>query len=434
MNKIICDVCGTSYPETAAQCPICGIAKTDASKSAGGDSGYVPVKGGRFSHANVRKRNAGRNDLPHVIAPVKPTKEAAPKPRKEAPPKTAAAPQKEQPARRQSTAERKKPDREKREKRTNLVLALIALLLVIAILAVFVWWVRGLLPGNQPTEPAGSSNQSTSSGTLEVPCTGVRLALSEKMFTSLDAKFQLSVTCTPKDTTDALWYESSDERVATVDENGIVYPVANGQAIIYVHCGAFTAECSITCEVGVDPTEPTDPTDPTEPTEPSFQLKLNREDFSLTGYGDSHILYSGDLDPAEITWSSSDEKVATVTNGKVVAVGNGNATITAEYMGQKATCQVHCSNVVVSDYELRTRFGLGSDFTIKVGDTIVLYMIDKESGLRIQAEDLIFTLSKEGIITIDETGKITAVKSGTVTVTVTYGEVTLKSKVRVNKG
>ena len=26
MNKVICDICGTSYPENAEQCPICGYA------------------------------------------------------------------------------------------------------------------------------------------------------------------------------------------------------------------------------------------------------------------------------------------------------------------------------------------------------------------------------------------------------------------------
>ncbi len=431
MNKIVCDVCGTSYPETATQCPICGIAKTDASKSAtGGDSGYVFVKGGRFSHANVRKRNAGKKELPRVVAPVKPQKESVAKTSQETAP---AVPKKEQPVRRQTTAARQKPDREKRERRTNLVLALIALLLVLAIVAVFAWLVRGWLVGNESTEPAGSSSQSTSSSSAEIACTDVRLALGEKIFTSMEDKFYLSVTVTPADTTDTVWYESSDERIATVDDKGIVYPVADGQAIIYVHCGAYTAECHITCEVGREPVDPTQPSDPTAPTEPAVVLKLNREEFSLNGYGDSHILYNGELDPAEITWTSSDETVATVNNGKVVAVGNGTATITAEYMGQKATCVVRCANVVVSNYELRTRFGLGSDFTIKVGDTITLFMIEKESGLRIQAADLIFALNKEGIITIDETGKITAIKSGTVTVTVIYGEVTLKSTVRVTK-
>ena len=25
MNKVICDICGTSYPDTATNCPICGF-------------------------------------------------------------------------------------------------------------------------------------------------------------------------------------------------------------------------------------------------------------------------------------------------------------------------------------------------------------------------------------------------------------------------
>lgn len=444
MNKIVCDLCGTSYPETAAQCPICGTAKTDAAKTTtGSDSGYAYVKGGRFSHANVRKRNAGKKELPRVVAPVKTPKETpAPKPRKEAAPEKpvketpAPAPKKEQPAepKRRQAPVRQKPDKEK-GKVPNVLLALIALLLVLAIVAVFAYIVKDFIDSrNQPTEPAGSSTtQSTAPEDVQVPCTGVRLALSEKTFTSLEDKFYLSVSVTPSDTTDSVWYESGDENIATVDEKGIVYPVANGQVTIYVHCGEFTAECSITCEVGVDPTQPTEPDASTGPTEPPVELKLNREDFTLNGYGDSHILYNGEIDRSEIIWTSSDETVATVTNGKVVAVGNGNATITAEYMGQKVTCEVHCVNVVVSEYELRTRYGLGSDFTISVGDTIVLYMVDKETGLRIQAENLTFTLSKDGVITIDENGKITAIASGDVTVTVTYGEHTLKSKVHVRK-
>ena len=440
MNKIVCDVCGTSYPETAVQCPICGTAKTDSAKTTtGGESGYAYVKGGRFSHANVRKRNAGKKELPRVVAPVKPQKE--PKPKKEtapAAPKEAApiVPPKEPPVGRKpsNTPIRQKPNKEKRERGTNIVLALIALLLVLGILAAFAYIIKGYIDGRQPTEPVGgTTTQPTTSTSAGNPCRGLRLALGEKKFSSVGDKFQLTVIPTPQNTTDEIWYESGDEQVATVDDKGIVTAVANGQCVIYVHCGEFTAECQITCEVGVDPTQPTDPNGSTGPTEPPVELKLNREDFTLNGYGDSHILYNGEIDRTQIVWTSSDETVATVTDGKVVAVGNGNATITAEYMGQKATCEVHCVNVIVSEYELRTRYGLGSDFTISVGDTIVLFMVDKESGLRIQAENLVFTLSKEGVITIDETGKITAVATGSVTVTVTYGEHSLKSVVHVRK-
>ena len=65
MNKIICDVCGTSYPETANQCPICGCARPGDAKSVAGETGkrteggsYNFVRGGHFSKGNVRRRNS----------------------------------------------------------------------------------------------------------------------------------------------------------------------------------------------------------------------------------------------------------------------------------------------------------------------------------------------------------------------------------------
>jgi len=79
MNKIFCDVCGTSYPETANQCPICGNAKSEGAGTSGNsvpqDTGYAYVKGGRFSHRNVRKRNNGKKDLPRTVAPSRPVSE-----------------------------------------------------------------------------------------------------------------------------------------------------------------------------------------------------------------------------------------------------------------------------------------------------------------------------------------------------------------------
>ena len=30
MNKIICDICGTSYPDTAESCPVCGCSRDSA--------------------------------------------------------------------------------------------------------------------------------------------------------------------------------------------------------------------------------------------------------------------------------------------------------------------------------------------------------------------------------------------------------------------
>ena len=445
MNKIVCDVCGMSYPETAEQCPICGTAKTDAAKSAADTaSGYAYVKGGRFSHSNVRKRNAGKKDLPRVVAPAKTKKEApAPRPRKEVTaeqkpakqtPAAAPAVQRERPVRNERQATPTRRPAKKSNRWSNIILALIAFLLVVAIVAVVGYLVKGFIDGRkQPgTDSTTSVSQNVNPTVKRIACTGVKLALNEKTFRSLEDKFYLSVTLEPVDTTDTVHYESADEQIATVDEKGIVRPVSNGQTVIYIYCGDAKAECYITCEVGVDPTKPTDPSDPTNPEKPEFVLTLKSDDIMLYGYGDSAIIYNGEVDASEINWTSSDEEVATVANGKVIAVGNGNAIITAEYMGQTATCVVRCTNVVITNYELRTKYGLATDFTIRVGDTIKLYMVEIETDLRVNAEELTFTLSKEGVITIDESGKITAVGTGTVTITVTYGETTLKCKVRVS--
>ena len=66
MAKIICDVCGTSYSDSAQQCPICGcvsaidnhsIVETHSDADDQRDTAYTYVKGGRFSKSNVKKKN-----------------------------------------------------------------------------------------------------------------------------------------------------------------------------------------------------------------------------------------------------------------------------------------------------------------------------------------------------------------------------------------
>lgn len=417
MNKIVCNLCGTSYPDTASQCPICGTAKTDENKTtAGGEGGYAYVKGGRFSKSNVRKRNAGQKDLPRVVAPAK---------KKEAPAERAVKKQEAESTPEKAPAGSK--NRQQESRGSNALLILIAVLLVIAIIAACAYVVKEFFLDDKPAGPNDGTTPPTTTLADQVPCTGLSLSLSSHHFTAVGETLMLSVKPTPENTTDPFRFVSSDERVATVDENGVVTAVANGSITISVYCGDQVALFNVTCDVGVEPGQ-----DP-PPSLPNVVLELNRTEFTLTGYGAVHVLYDGELDATTILWTSSDETVATVKDGKVIAVGNGTATITAEYMGQTVTCTVHCEEVVLSNYELRTRFGRGDDFTISVGDSIELYLIEKESGLRVQAENLSFTLSKEGVITINSKGKISAVGTGTVTVTVTYGDQTFKAIVRVPK-
>lgn len=418
MNKIVCDVCGTSYPDTSSQCPICGTAKTDTNKTTTGqEAGYAYVKGGRFSKKNVRKRLAGQKELPRVVAPVKAKKEApAKKPVQKASAEKAAA---------VSVQKKEK----KNDTSSSLFLVFIALLLVIAIVAVGAYIVKEYILKDNTMHPINTRPQTTTTEGQTIGCTGLTLALYEHTFTAAGDTFMLSVTKIPTNTTETLRFESSDPNVATVNDKGVVTAVSAGTATISVYCGDQLVQCIITCEDSVVPeTTP----GPTEPVDPDNKLELNSKEVTLDGYGAFHDLYDGELDPAEIIWSTSNEEVATVIDGRVTAVGNGDAVITAEYMGKTATCVVHCVNVVLSNYALGPDWGFGPDYTIKVGDSFTLFLMDKNNNnQKVSADLLTFTPSREGVVTIDAKGNVTAVGSGVVVITVTYGELTFKATVRV---
>lgn len=127
-----------------------------------------------------------------------------------------------------------------------------------------------------------------------------------------------------------------------------------------------------------------------------------------------------------VTWSSSDENVATVVDGKVTGVGKGTATITAKVAGRKATCKVEVTpelRIVCSDYEERGYLPFGTDEIGKNGAV----MFFPENGEFI--DELVGTewsIADESIAEITEVildGKavnVRGLKEGTTTLTATF--------------
>ena len=123
----------------------------------------------------------------------------------------------------------------------------------------------------------------------------------------------------------------------------------------------------------------------------------------------------------QITWSSSNESVATVdANGKVTAVAPGTANIIAKSGDKTATCVV-----TVSDLQIpMTGIELTTDKTeIKVGTTAQLTTTVAPEDTT-DDKTVTYTSSDATIATVDATGKVTAVKPGTVTITAKVGEFT----------
>lgn len=331
MSKIICDVCGTSYPETSTHCPICGCVRAGDARPVSNENAeqevqnnnYTYVKGGRFSKSNVKKHNT-------------------------------------QPSAGESSAKEQKPGGKKKD--TGILVAVILLLLAIVAVVIFIalrFFAPAVPNGDSTantTTTASATSETTETTVLEIPCVNVTASKTTIEFEKAEAALLLNVTTDPVDTTDIVVFASTDEKVATVTADGKVTAVGPGQAVITITCGQAAAECRVVCnfetEPAVDETEPSsEATSPSTPAEETFKLNWyyalpdNPEvgDVTLTK-GEKWTAYldgEGKVKSSQIVFSTSDAAVIVIDNtGVATAVGVGEAYVYAKYNGQTLKCRV----------------------------------------------------------------------------------------------
>ena len=426
MSKVICDVCGTTFPETANQCPICGSAKNASAQTAaeggaqaeaGSTNSYV--SGGRFSKSNVRKRNKTGQPM-------------------------------------QRTA---KKDKDSEGSNKGLVIVVIVLLL--AIIAVVIYLAVTLFgsdkkpaegnskPSVQTTVQTESKEENPTESQTEpsgVACTDIILSSTIMEFTDPDRSQLLSVNLTPSNTTDKVTFTSMNPAVATVTEGGLVTPVGIGDTTIIITCGDITKECRVFCNFNTG-TEPTDP-EPTEPAPgpddvPEDFMVMNTKYFTSTGVGDVTLpvgktwkMYSYiAVEASKVVWTSEDEAYVTIKDGVVTAVASTESLKTkyvlvhAEYGGKIYSCRIRVNSgtstpstpatppatepttpttpPATSTVQLMNR----TDFTLqKVGDTWNVYK-NTEISQTVAATDITWVSEDPNVVTVVD-GVVTAVGKG----------------------
>ena len=168
---------------------------------------------------------------------------------------------------------------------------------------------------------------------VNIPTTGVTVTPTNQTI-NVGNTFTITPTVTPDNATDkSIIWTSSDDTIATVDDNGTVTALMEGTATITAttNDGGFTASCVITVikregrVTGITVT-------------PISKTASVGEIFFVTPY-----ITPVDAEDKSVTWSSSNPSIATVdSNGKVTAIREGVVTITATTNdgGLKATCTV----------------------------------------------------------------------------------------------
>ena len=127
------------------------------------------------------------------------------------------------------------------------------------------------------------------------------------------------------------------------------------------------------------------------------------------------VVNPADATDITITWTTSDESVATVKDGKITAVGAGTATVTATTAnGLTATVRVTVKDPVVEVTEIILD---KDELTLETGTTETLTATVTPDNAT--DKTVTWTTSDEKVATVDENGKVTAVSVGTATITAT---------------
>ena len=190
-----------------------------------------------------------------------------------------------------------------------------------------------------------------------------------------------------------------------MDESGKVTAVKEGSATITAKAGDKSATCKVTVSKNVIAVT---------------EITLNKTTLSLKE-GDSETLVAtvkpDDATDKTVTWSTSDTSIATVdSNGRVTAVKEGTATITAKAGDKSATCSVTVSKKVVAVTEITLN---KSSLKLNEGDSETLVATVKPDDAT--DKTVTWSTSDTSIATVDENGKVTAVKEGSATITAKAG-------------
>lgn len=222
----------------------------------------------------------------------------------------------------------------------------------------------------------------------------------------------------PYNTTDpTVKWTSSNNDVATVTADGLVYAVGTGSAIITAQCGSVKATCTVNVP---------------EPFIPATHISLNTTSLSLR-VGDTAQL-TATVKPTNATnktivWSSTDPSIASVSEtGLIKALDAGTTVITATCGDLMAECSITVSYPIINPSKItlnesNLNLYIGSDWQL----TAVIEPVNTSD------KTVTWTSSNEDVVTVTQSGMVTAVGIGEATITAQCGPVFATCSVKVSE-
>lgn len=286
---------------------------------------------------------------------------------------------------------------------------------------------------NNPTSPTSMQDNVN-------PVSGLVMSESRKTV-YVGSKIALFVTVYPSNVTNRIVdWTSSNPSVATVDNGGEVTAIAPGTAIITATVGGVSTTCNVTVKEKID--NSTDVYTPNN-TEDSNNVDMEDKDVHVSAItlseskkemniGEQFSLLAtivpDNATNKEIVWRSSNEKVATVANGKISAVSSGTAVISATVDNVTAICVVSVKESVVDVEEIKLN---KEKIELEIGAKDKLTATVKPANASYKT--ITWKSSDTKVATVDKDGTVTANSVGTAIITSTVNNVTAVCDVTVKE-
>lgn len=228
---------------------------------------------------------------------------------------------------------------------------------------------------------------------------------------------RLTATINPEDTTDdkTITWSSDDENVLFVDQNGQIRGIKEGTANVKaVVAGKETTKQITVNEIHINSIA-------IDGDQEFEMIKNQTKNLSVT------INPENTTDDKGVVWKTNNEEVARVDNdGKVTALKEGEATITAT-VGTNETSvkinvkEIHINSVVIN--ELDDEFTRGDEFKFSATYT--------PENTTDENKTVEWSSSNTDVGTIDQEGNFVALKEGTTKITAKIGNIKAEREVTV---
>ncbi|MDE7409795.1 MAG: Ig-like domain-containing protein [Muribaculaceae bacterium] len=210
-------------------------------------------------------------------------------------------------------------------------------------------------------------------------------------------KLEADIIPSNADNQDIIWC-SSDDKIATVDENGLIFAKKGGYAQIVAY-SAETPNIKAVCHITV--------------IQPVYGITLNTNNIVFTEDEFCQLIATvlpDDASDKTIKWTSSDISVAMVSqDGTIYAIKPGQATIMATTVDGDfvALCKVTVKAKVISATAIRLSH---ANETIAIGETLQLNAVLEPEN--VTNKNISWTSTNPNIATVNSNGRVQAIAEG----------------------